>query len=175
MDKYYYLAAQLPFLEFDKKTILRREDFLAQSRKWLSSHDYELLSKVDLNDFYSRPRELEVLKEYKDFERVLREEIASTRGVSQEPDHKAKEILKSQLLEGSPLDVERKLLRFRWEFIEEKGLDHYFNIEFLVFYFLKLQILERLFTFDKDKGTAVFDKLSEVNLDQDQDKDKEKS
>jgi hypothetical protein len=170
MDKYYYLAAQLPFLEFDKKTTLGREDFLAQSRKWLTNSDYELLSRVDLDDFYSKPGDLGLLREYKDFERVLREEIASTREASSESGAKSKEVLKAQLLEGSPLDVEKKLLRFRWEFIEEKGLDHYFNLQFLIFYCLKLQILERLFTFDKDKGTAVFDKLSEVNLDKDKEK-----
>ena len=111
-----------------------------------------------------------MLREYKDFERALREEIASTRETAPESTAKSKEVLKPQLLEGSPLDIERKLLRFRWEFIEERGLEHYFNLEFLILYCLKLQILERLFTFDKDKGTAVFDKLSEINLDKDKEK-----
>ncbi len=171
MDKYYYLAAQLPLLKFDEKTYLNRQYFLDQSQKWLSGQDYEMLSKVDLDDFYSTSKELAILKEYKDFERLLREEIASTRKEAEDTQYRTKELLKAYLLEGSPLEVERKLLRFRWDFIEEKSLQHYFNIQFLIYYFLKLQILERLFTFDKDKGTVVFDKLSEIHID----KDKEKS
>ena len=168
MDKYYYLASQLPFLKFNERVHLGRESFLVEARKWLSDRDFNLLSQVDLNDFYPKPAEPQILREYKKFEHSLRQEISLTRGVKEVLE--SGEILKPYLLEGSPLDIERKLLKLRWDFIEEKEEGNYFNLEFLVLFFLKLQILERLFIFDKDKGRAAFDKLSEINPDKNQEK-----
>lgn len=160
MDKYYYIVASLPFLKFNEKTYLNRESFLAEASKWLTASDFNILSKVDVDDFYFRRGDCELLREYKNFESALRQEIALTRKAQEK--EKPAELLKSYLLEGSPLGIEKKLLKFRWDFIEEKEQDNYFNLEFLIMYFLKLQILERLFTFDKDKGTAAFDALSQV-------------
>jgi len=170
MDKYYYLAAQLPFLKFNERTYLTRKGFLAEAKKWLSEGDFKLLSRLELSDFHPRPDDFGILLEYKNFEKALRQEIALTRGAMASAEYRPRKILKPKLLEGSPLDVERKLLRFRWEFIEEKEADNYFNLEFLILYFLKLQILERLFTFDKDKGTAIFDKLCEIHPTKDEEK-----
>ena len=161
MDKYYYLVATLPFLKFNEKTYLNRKSFLEEASKWLTPRDFDILCKVDLDDFYSKREDCVIVKEYKGFEKILREEIAAIR--KKQEKETTRELIKGQLLEGSPLDIEKKLLRFRWDFIEEKEQDNYFNLEFLVMYFLKLQILERLFTFDKDKGTAAFDVLSEIS------------
>ena len=163
MDRYYYLAATLPFLKFNEKTYLNRKGFLEEASKWLSASDFNILCKVDLDDFYFKRDDCAIVKEYKGFEKALREEIAATR--KKQEKETAREFLKSYLLEGSPLDIEKKLLRFRWDFIDEKEQDNYFNLEFLIMYFLKLQILERLFTFDKDKGTVAFDVLSEISSD----------
>ncbi len=64
--------------------------------------------------------------------------------------------------EPTPLLMERKLEKKRWDFIEEKEFGRYFDINTLILYFLKLQILERLSLFEKEKGKARFERLSEV-------------
>lgn len=163
MDRYYYFVSQLPFLKFNERTYLNREDFLTEAKKWLVNRDFAILSQTDINDFYPRRRDPSVLKEYKNFEKTLREGLRVLRKASgEDKKYRPFAFLRTILREGSPLDIEKKLLELRWKFIEEKEIDHFFDLEFLILYFLKLQILERLFTFDKDKGTARFDALCEV-------------
>ena len=53
-------------------------------------------------------------------------------------------------------------MRLRWEFIEQEEAGHYFDLDFLILYFLKLQILERLVSFDKKKGQDRFESLTKI-------------
>lgn len=166
MRKYYYLAAQLPFLQFDKKPAITKDFFLREAKKWLSKQDFLILSEADINDFIADEGCFPpVLREYKKFEFRLRKEISFRR--KKEP--QALELgisrpVKEALAGDNPLDIERKLLFLRWKFIEEKEIGRYFDLEYLSLYFLKIQILERLFVFDKDKGIEVFDKVCGVSL-----------
>ncbi len=162
MDKYYYFVAQLPFLTFNEPSSIDKEQFLAEAKKWLSNKDFSILSPVSINDFYSQDQDPVVLKTYKDFELTLREALASLRKLNTNQELKLSVDLSLNLAEGNPLEVEVKLLSLRWQFIENLESGHIFDLEALILYFLKLQILKRLFTFNKEAGTAVFDKLSEV-------------
>ena len=147
-------------LKFNEKPYLSKAYFLDEAGKWLTKKDLEAISAADINDFYPKARDMDLVKEYKKFEKKLREEISSLR----RKERRSLSVLKSLVLEGSPLDIEKRLLGLRWEFIEEKEQGHYFDIGFLGMYFLKLQVLERLFTFDKEKGTLIFDSLCEVKI-----------
>ena len=51
MDKYYYLASQLPILHFGQSTYVSREYFLKEANKWLNKKDYTSLLKADINNF----------------------------------------------------------------------------------------------------------------------------
>lgn len=135
---------------------------MAEAKKWLSNKDFSILSPVSINDFYSQDQDPVVLKTYKDFELTLREALASLRKLNTNQELKLSVDLSLNLAEGNPLEVEVKLLSLRWQFIENLESGHIFDLEALILYFLKLQILKRLFTFNKEAGTAVFDKLSEV-------------
>ena len=159
MDKYYYFVSQLPLLIFGQESYIDKERFLDEAKKWLSDKDFSTISGVSLNDFYPRDGDNEVLAKYKNFERNLREEIASFR---KNESHGRATSLNLNLNEGTPLEIERTLLHLRWEFIESLEEGHFFDLEILILHFLKLQALERLLTFDREKGTAVFDKLCEV-------------
>jgi len=158
MDKYYYFVSQLPFLTFGQESYIDRELFLDQAKMWLSDKDFSSVSGVSLNDFYPRDGDNEVLAKYKNFERTLREEIASFR----KNESQTGTSFNLNLSQGTPLEIERRLLNLRWEFIESLEEGHFFDLEILVLHFLKIQLLERLLTFDREKGTAVFDKLCEV-------------
>jgi len=158
MDKYYYFVSQLSFLTFGQESYIDREHFLDEAKKWLSDKDFSMISGVSLNDFYSRDGDNEVLAEYKNFERALREEIASFR----KNESRVGTSFNLNLSEGTPLEIERTLLGLRWKFIESLEAGHFFDLEILILHFLKIQVLERLLTFDKGKGTVVFDKLCEV-------------
>ena len=163
MDRYYYFASSLPLLKFGQKSHIDREYFLNQAQKWLSARDLAILCQIDINDFFGKKKSVGLFREYDNFERLLREELKFIRSSpGQDIDYKSLRQLSASVLEGTPLEVERKLMLLRWRFIEQKEVGHYFDLEFLGLYFLKLQILERLFSFDKQKGTATFDQLSEI-------------
>ena len=54
----------------------------------------------------------------------------------------------------------------RWDYLADKELSFLFDINSLILYFLKLQILERIDSFDKDKGERFFYNICEVNYEQ---------
>ncbi|MBU0693386.1 MAG: DUF2764 domain-containing protein [Candidatus Omnitrophica bacterium] len=164
MDKYYYFVAQLPALEFGQNTYITREYFLSQAQTWLGRRDFSLLLEADINNF-SFGETKKALKEYREFEFNLRKGISLLRKPAGHAASEGKtDFLKQVVTQGSPLDIEKRLLEIRWKFIEEKEAGHYFDLEFLILYFLKLQILEVLFTFNKEKGTVVFDKFCEISI-----------
>lgn len=163
MDKYYYLIAQLPFLEFGKKTELSKEDFLQEAKKWLSEKDFSELIKSDIEVLEVKAKNL-FLKNYKKFELGLRKELAGQRKKNQDSQSgQAQEFLNKHLLEGNPLEVEKKLLFYRWQKVEEEEIDFAFSLEAVIAYFLKLQILEKVVEFDREKGIKIFDSLTEVD------------
>ena len=172
MDKYYYFAAQLPLLKFTEKSYVDEEYFLTEAKKWLKDKDLLILSQVNINFFQPRNEDNKVLRDYKDFERALRQRIASFRtpeGAALAKGKTSPELILGEgfdlsLNENTPLEIEVALLRLRWQFIENLEGGHSFDLEALILYFLKLQIQKRLLTFDKEKGTAVFDELSAVAL-----------
>jgi hypothetical protein len=52
----------------------------------------------------------------------------------------------------SPLVAEGILNKARWRYLDELEFGHYFDIERLVIFFIKLQILERISSFDAEEG-----------------------
>ncbi|MCR4440222.1 MAG: DUF2764 family protein [bacterium] len=163
MDKHYYLVSQLPTLYFDREAYLTVETFLQEAAKWLSASEYATLAAVDINDVTIPKHCPGVLAAYKDFERRLCADLAAWRQAQRSgQDYKPATFAPSLVREGNPLEVEKRLLRLRWDFVEQHESDHHFDFEFLILYMLKLQILRRLFTFNKEKGMQLFRQLCEV-------------
>lgn len=153
MDKYYYIIAQLPTLYFDRESFLTTETFLREAKKWMRLREYRFLSSIDMFDTSLNKRDSRMWREYKKRESLFRDDLAGWRRSRRE----GKEIKKagfpvSLVKEGNPLEVEKKLLKYRWEYIEELEKAHHFDLEFLILYFLKLQILQRLSLFEVEKG-----------------------
>lgn len=56
---------------------------------------------------------------------------------------------------------ERKVDKFRWEWLEENTVFDYFDIEYIFAYLCKLQILERWVSLNAEEGERVFRQLIE--------------
>jgi hypothetical protein len=165
MDKYYYIVSQLPMLFFDKETSITIEYFLQESVKWLSSKDFMILSQVNISDISFDKKGPKVWQQYREFEYEFRNELALWRKslrVGQE--YKPISFPLSLVKEGNPLNVEKRLLKRKWDFIKGMEQDHHFDLEFLILYHLKLQILQRLFLFNKEKGMETFQNISRVTV-----------
>ena len=75
------------------------------------------------------------------------------------PDPRLAGIAKAILALDSPRAADEELDRVRWRVLEELAFGHYFDVETLVVYLLKLRILERRARFDAAAGAALLDRL----------------
>ena len=167
---YYYLVASLPHLKFGAAPRLTPGEFLRRCAAQVSTAHYRILAKVEL--FQARPAKtgLALLDRWHDRERALRTALAAVRaqrlGVTAaghprdfRPDPRLAEIARQLLALDSPLAADEELDRARWRFLEELAFGHYFDLETLVVYRLKLRILERRARFDAVVGAALLDRM----------------
>lgn len=54
------------------------------------------------------------------------------------------------------LEREKKIDRLRWDWLEDKSFFHYFTIERLFVFLLRLEMIERWNALDKEKGNQLF-------------------
>lgn len=160
MDKHYYLLAQLPTLSFGKEPGMSIDRFLSEAEKWLGAGDYKTLSSIDLLSVAIEKGDRADLKRYKKFEHALRMDIAAFREAQRkETEFKPASFPISAIKEGNPLEIETRFMEFRWQFLDDMEREHHFDFTKIIIYFLKLLLLQRYFTFDKDKGLKKFQML----------------
>jgi len=165
MDKYYYLIAQLPVLYFERQPALTIEQFLNEAGKWLSPEDLMQLQEVELAATEIQKNDPAIMKQVKDFELSLRRELVAWRTAQKKnQDYKITAFPANLVREGDPLTVEKNLLLWRWQYLETLEFGHYFDLDFLFLYYLRLQILQRLFTFDKKLGREKYQQYLEMEL-----------
>jgi len=162
-NKYYYLVASLPFLQFDEKLPISREAFFEECRKWVDLGDLGMLEGLNIKEPDTSDEDRPLVRQWKTFDLDLREMIAGYRGENEHAIKRAMpDLVKDVFDEESPLVREKVIEKIRWTFIEGEEYKHLFNANTLVLYYLKLQILERLTQFEHDKGKQNFNNLCEV-------------
>jgi hypothetical protein len=139
-----------------------REDFLAISKVELEANDFALLETVRLLQS-DESVTCGVLTKWYAWEHALRNELVKRRapklGLNAEDYLRGNEHNRACALVAdevfqieSPFTAEEALDRARWRFLEELEIGHYFDMEKLVVYALKLQILTRRSFFDSEEG-----------------------
>lgn len=174
MREYYYLIASLPMLEFGARPPMPYMDFLERCRGQLCSDDMRIIRKAKIEPVEERSGSRGVLEEWKDFEIALRNEIAKQRALRLTKDplkyirgedySNPFESVSAHwaVSQDSPMGAELYLDRVRWEKIEEFSKAHYFDIDFLIGYALKLQILERWQNINKGTGPEILQDIIKV-------------
>lgn len=152
---YVYILSALPVLHFGHKAPLSYEAFLSSCRTLVDEKEMILLEQLLSWDRVS-PIEgsPELLEPWRLFEVGLRNELATLRSARLQKDaapyirpeglwdpqmiHAAANALRQPIL-----DAARMLDEERWKKMEELSLGHYFDMDVLLFYALKLLILIR--------------------------------
>ena len=161
MSEYPYLAALLPMIDFDSTDFPSRETFLGEAEKWLPEGEYQALSSVAFDDYSDTEHALEWVEDYRRFERAIRTDIAMfIESRRKGHDHKTTAFSHTIVKENNPYEAEKQLLRLRWDFVSSRLNTHYWDFHALVVYYLQIQILERLASFDLDKGCERFKALT---------------
>lgn len=178
MATYYYLMSSLPYLKFVGSPPLAFADLEEMCSPWLGPRDRAEFerARIDVENVESAAIRSRTLRHWYAFEHSLRNELVKMRsrrlGVSPDP-HLRKdpgedpELTESveDLVEGlSPLNAEIELLRLRWDFLVGREWACDFDLNELIIYSLKLQLLERLSKFEAERGREVLDGIYERAL-----------
>ena len=166
MSQYYFLTASLPFLLPDSPVILDSAAFLATCESNMEAEDFRLLSGCRLDPAEGGEGH-PLLRKWRDWEISLRNELVRLRAQNLKADAEAwlregggaaglTDAVREAAGMASPLEAELRLDRLRWSFLDELESGHIFDLERLMVYFLKLQLLERHLCFSADRGGASY-------------------
>jgi len=173
MPGYYtYLISSLPMLQFATKPPFSVNDFLNRCAEFIPQLDAQLIKQVVSTDAYllnvSGP---EILLQWKEFDLALRNELVKARAVRKKVDPakfsrgdphfdmNITHIAQASLRHISILEAERYLDLERWKMLEQAAYGHYFDLDFLLVYSLKLVILERWVKIDACDKAELAEKV----------------
>lgn len=162
-EQYYYVITSLPYLSLSEELPIRKDDFLANCENCLKKTDFDILESVSLFDVEENEVPLDVIRHFFGWERGLRNSLvrlrAESSGIESDEfvrgeifDHSQALLAEESFNANSPLAAEEILNKARWRYLDELEFEHYFDIERLVIFFIKLQILERISSFDTEEG-----------------------
>lgn len=175
MGQYYFLVSSLPYLGKDIQVQLTVKEFKNLCKEQMSSGDYKIIEKCELNNFNLKEPFNKTFSKWQIREINLRNELLKLRaqGKNIQADKyfilcntitEVDEIAKNAFNQNSPLDAENILDNARWIFLDNLEVGNYFNIDKLILYSLKLQLLAKKASYNKDKGTEVFNKIKDEKL-----------
>ena len=173
MSQYYYAVSSLPMLFLDGESFPDVDEFLAVCVAWMSSRDLQTLQRAVLDPGFSADAEASVLGAWYAFETELRNALARQRairlGVDEDRYMSSQENaiwfstmeMESRVSEAvgaeTALRAEQILDEYRWRTLDELAVGHYFDLDILIIYYLKLQILRRRASMNREDGQALFD------------------
>ena len=164
MASYYYLTASLPELRADGDMPISYGEFLSLCQSNVSESTYEILENLTLDS-----AEGPLVNEWAEFYGMLKKELSYQRSVNlgksyssaYDKDGFISQVVSSALSAKNPLEAERLLLEYEFENLDSLVGLHMFDDYVLFGYAIKLKLLERLTSFEHERGKAEFDSLFE--------------
>lgn len=166
----YYLMSSLPILEFGSKLPLSSDVFLGECQHWLTGGQYEIIRQVMKSDAVATSQK--TLRLWRAFYESLTNEAVWLRASElnidpqeflsaqpQQADPVVIDVLVAALKAGDPLTAQQMIDRLCWQKLDELELRHFFDLDQVIVYGLKLKILERYGEIASNKGRVKFDEL----------------
>jgi len=174
--EYYYFVASLPLLQFDSKPFMSLEFFLLECERLLAGEDFFLIKDVLNSENINKESENSFVNRWRLFEKSFLNEIVYFRAnrLHKDPNDFMKgerafdvslaEMIQQALKMADLLSAEKILDKARWIFLDELLVGHYFDVEVIVAYALKLKILERHQTFLSSQGQQQYQQYKQISL-----------
>lgn len=153
MDRYYYFISSLPVLNMEGKIPLSMDAFLDESRRLLTDKDCQIVERMI--EGIAIEEGLVVLKEWQAFQNLLANmnvQLCATQSKKNPHDYIRGEYyenaiiqnLLSQIAKSNNLLENEKLIdKARWDFLDQIEVGHYFDLDKVIVYALKLKIMDR--------------------------------
>ena len=176
MSNYYYLVASLPTVEFGMSPPCSTKEFLQRCQGQLSSSDLATIEKILLSDEGHAHLDNHILKHWAEFNHNFRNEMAYVRAVERGKDpslylrgsRASDSFYAAVVTEASqspdPLTCEKVFDQNRWQYLDELSRFHYFDMEWMIVYALKLKILERYEAIASPQGQAIFNEYKNIEI-----------
>ena len=178
MSRHYFLVASLPHLQYDVPPTVTSAEFLELCVENLAADEVRLLRHARLDVPEGEGEAHPLLRRWYRWETTLRNQLARLRAKGGEDverhvrripalteENAGADVVECEALareavgQVNPLAAEESLLRARWEALERLELGHAFDLERLLVYAVKLQLLERRSLFDVEQGERRFAEL----------------
>lgn len=161
MGSYYYAVATLPYLRLDSDRHPSLEEFHELCERWCPAEDLKIILDSALENVSLESDEVHpiVLKYYR-WEAGLRNELIRQRAQKLQRDAQAmiqttesgddfsarsglSEAVRTIMSAPNALAADEALDAIRWEYLSELEVGQYFNLEQMLVYYIRLQILVR--------------------------------
>ncbi|MBN2402167.1 MAG: DUF2764 family protein [Spirochaetes bacterium] len=173
MSQYYFAVASLPHLDYDMEKIPTVEQFLETCENNLKPEHLKLIKSAAFDNLELARTNNKILNNWLAWEKNLRNNLVVLRAENKnEPPEKYLREDQGTLLNyrfiseayesDSPLNAEDILNLERWSYLDEIEVGHHFDEIKLLVYYIKLQILWRKQSLNKEKGTRKFSQLLEL-------------
>ena len=161
---YYYLISSLPTLKADGDMPITYDAFLEMCRPSVSASVFKELSELT-----AASEKGPLVKEWAQFYGSLMQELNYQRNLNLERpavapvlrDAASVKAVTAAMHAKNPLDAEMLLLNLEFEKLDSLVSMHYFDNYVLFGYAMKLKLLERLHSFDREEGRREFQNLFE--------------
>ena len=154
MSNLVYLMCSLPSLKFGQVPPITMEEFTEDAKSQLSAKHFKKLEPVDI--YKSTDSEGKVsLKSIAVMLDEMKEDMAELRAAKAQRRTPSLERLPITVVHANPLEREKLIMRWQWEELDTIVAGESFSLTEVMVYKLRLQILNRLNSFDKDRGSEV--------------------
>jgi hypothetical protein len=179
---YYYAAASLPYLKFDGDKYPDLDEFLQVISDWGDDADLDIIrasslspqgDSDDSSDEQAQRIVHPVVARFYEWETGLRNELVRQRAAERNRDgqpfiHRDSsgddftartglaEAVRSAIQASTPLEADELLDRMRWQFLDELEIGQFYNLDQMIVYYLRLQILLRRRSLTEDSGQQAF-------------------
>jgi hypothetical protein len=153
------------------------DTFLDFCKSQCSKGDYSLLLSAVIIPNPDKRSKNNLLRDWQDWEIALRNGLSQARGPELKMDpaehlkgleppggprteiYEVEPAIQESLSGSNPKATEDILDKKRWDKLDDLETGHFFDIEKLIIYYLKLQLLNRRNKFTRERGTENFDEI----------------
>lgn len=149
-NSYEYLITSLPFLQLNVSPSINLEELNRRVVENVSASAFKKFQKTDLWEEDYSPTSAVVA--VRNFKKKLTAELANIRQAKINKAAFITEILPGDFTLLNPLEAELAINKEMWKTMDQFSFGHNFDLTEILIYKLKLQLLERQFSFNPDMG-----------------------
>nr|WP_321450524.1 DUF2764 family protein [uncultured Carboxylicivirga sp.] len=154
MSNLVYLMCSLPSLSFGQVPPITMEEFTQDVKSQLSAKHFKKLEPVDI--YHTAGSEgIAGLKSIGTMMEEMQTDISEIRSAKAQKRVPSLQHLPQSVIHANPLEREKLIMRWQWEELDTIQAGESFSFTEVMVYKLRLQILNRLNSFDKERGAQV--------------------